>query len=238
MIRKILMYSEESKFKEGLVPILKQQNMIISLAEKKQELLDRLDHDDVHLVIMETKSGQRELLSELELLSKIRKRSYVPIIVISSEEDETSKIMAFHAGADDYILTSCGTLEMVARIEAQLRRYTQLSNFCSSSNMESNADRIYQVGELIVDDRYKTVMVNGRNINLTPIEYKILKLLVQEQGKVISISQIYEAIWHMKAVGVDNTIAVHICHIREKIERDPKKPQYLKVVWGTGYKVG
>lgn len=236
MIKKILMYSEESKFKEGLVPILRQQDMIIYPVEKKQDLFDRLDQEDIHLVIVETKSGQRELLSELELLSDIRKRSRVPIIVISSEESETNKIMAFHAGADDYILTSCSILETVARIEVQLRRYIQLSNI--SSSVDGDIDSIYQVGELIVDDRYKTVMVGGRNVNLTPIEYKILKLLVQEQGKVISISQIYEAIWHMKAVGVDNTIAVHICHIREKIESNPKKPQYLKVVWGTGYKVG
>lgn len=236
MIRKILMYSEESKFEEGLVPILKQQDMIICSVEKKQDLFNRLEQDDIHLVIMEIKSGQRELLYELELLSEIRKASRVPIIVISSEVSESSKIMAFHAGADDYILTSCNILEIVARIEAQLRRYTQLSNACS--NEDSDIDRIYQVGELIVDDRYKKVMVGGRNVSLTPIEYKILKLLVQEQGKVISISQIYEAIWHMKAVGVDNTIAVHICHIREKIESNPKKPQYLKVVWGTGYKVG
>ena len=236
MIRKILMYSEENEFKEGMIPILKQQDMIINLVEKKQELFDCLDQDEIHLVIVEMKSGQRELLSGLELLSNIRKKSHIPIIVISSEEDESSKIMAFQAGADDYILTSCGILEIVARIEAQLRRYLQLSNICNST--DSNIGSIYQVGELVVDDRYKTVMVGGRNVSLTPIEYKILKLLVQEQGKVISISQIYEAIWHMKAVGVDNTIAVHICHIREKIERDPKKPQYLKVVWGTGYKVG
>lgn len=236
MIRKILMCSQKSKFKEGLIPILKQENMVIYPIQQKQELFDRLERDDIHLVIVEMKSGQKELLSELELLSKIRKRSCVPIIVISSEEDESSKIMAFHAGADDYILTSCSLLEIVARIEAQLRRYTQLSDVCS--NIDRDIDRIYQVGELIVDDRYKTVMVKGRNVSLTPIEYKILKLLVQEQGKVISISQIYEAIWHMKAVGVDNTIAVHICHIREKIESNPKKPKYLKVVWGTGYKVG
>ena len=236
MIKKLLMYSEESKFKEGLVPILRQQDMIIYSVGKKQDLLERLNHDNIHLVIVEAKDGQKELLSELELLSNIRKVSCVPIIVLSSEVSESSKIMAFQAGADDYILTSCNILEIVARIEAQLRRYTQLSNICS--NMESNIDRIYQVGELVVDDRYKTVMVGGRDVSLTPIEYKILKLLVQEQGKVISISQIYEAIWHMKAVGVDNTIAVHICHIREKIESNPKKPQYLKVVWGTGYKVG
>lgn len=125
-----------------------------------------------------------------------------------------------------------GQKELLARINVQLRHYTQ------QSHIRRDIDEIYQIGELVIDDRYKQVMVNGRNVSLTPIEYKILKLLAQEQGRVISISQIYEAIWHMKAVGVDNTIAVHICHIREKIESNPKNPQYLKVVWGAGYKVG
>lgn len=103
---------------------------------------------------------------------------------------------------------------------------------------QKNPGRVYQVGELVIDDRGKSVTVKGRNADLTPKEYDILKLLVQERGKVISIPQIYEAIWHMKAVGVDNTIAVHICHIREKIESNPRKPRYVKVVWGAGYKVG
>lgn len=228
----VLVYRAKSKVMRELAPILKREEVTVHFAEEKQKLYGHLDQNDIQLVILEIQSGQRELLDELELLSEIRKKSCVSIIVFSGEENESTKIITLNAGADDFILTSCSPLEVLARIQAQLRRYSQLSNIFRKM------DRIYQVGELLVDDRYRIVMVAGKNVNLTPIEYKILKLLVQEKGKVISISQIYEAIWHMKAVGVDNTVAVHICHIREKIESNPKKPQYLKAVWGSGYKVG
>ena len=129
-------------------------------------------------------------------------------------------------------LRSNVTLELLARVKSQLRRYTQLVNLCES------IDSIYRVDGLEINDRNRTVTVEGREVKMTPIEYKILRLLVQERGKVLSISQIYESIWHMQAIGADNTIAVHIRHIREKIESNPKEPRYLKVVWGTGYKVG
>ena len=145
---------------------------------------------------------------------------------------ETAKIMALNAGADDYVTVGYNPLELLARVKSQLRRYTQLVNLCES------IDSIYRVDGLEINDRNRTVTVEGREVKMTPIEYKILRLLVQERGKVLSISQIYESIWHMQAIGADNTIAVHIRHIREKIESNPKEPRYLKVVWGTGYKVG
>ena len=129
-------------------------------------------------------------------------------------------------------VNGCNPLELLARIKSQLRRYTQLVNMCA------NIDKIYQVDGLVIDDNTRQVFVDHKEVRLTPIEYKILKLLVQERGRVLSIAQIYEAIWHMQAIGADNTIAVHIRHIREKIEQNPKEPRYLKVVWGTGYKVG
>jgi len=135
-------------------------------------------------------------------------------------------------GADDYVTVGYNPLELLARVKSQLRRYTQLVNLCES------IDSIYRVDGLEINDRNRTVTVEGREVKMTPIEYKILRLLVQERGKVLSISQIYESIWHMQAIGADNTIAVHIRHIREKIESNPKEPRYLKVVWGTGYKVG
>lgn len=232
MEESILVYGTKNKVMKELAPILKQEEILAYAAVDKQELYERMNRAEIHLVILELQGEQRALLDELELLTEIRKTSCVSILVISSEENESIKIMTLNAGADDYVLTSCSPLEILARIKAQLRRYTQLANTFRKM------DSIYQVGELLVDDRYRIVMVEGKNVNLTPIEYKILKLLVQEKGKVISISQIYEAIWHMKAVGVDNTVAVHICHIREKIENNPKKPQYLKAVWGSGYKVG
>ena len=232
MVRKILVYGTEKEVKQMFAPIMEQEELLISFVEKGQELFERLDHEDIHLVIAGSKREQKEIPAEIELVSKIRNKSCVPIIVISAEKSESIKIMMLNAGADDYISVDCSPLELLARIHVQLRHYMQHSKICG------DIERIYEIGELVIDDRYKQVMVNGKNVRLTPIEYKILKLLAQEQGKVISISQIYEAIWHMKAVGVDNTVAVHICHIREKIESNPKNPQYLKGVWGAGYKVG
>ena len=169
---------------------------------------------------------------QLLLIHDIRNMTTIPIIIISAQDAETAKIMALNAGADDYVTVGYNPLELLARVKSQLRRYTQLVNLCES------IDSIYRVDGLEINDRNRTVTVEGREVKMTPIEYKILRLLVQERGKVLSISQIYESIWHMQAIGADNTIAVHIRHIREKIESNPKEPRYLKVVWGTGYKVG
>ena len=166
------------------------------------------------------------------MLRKIREFSTVPVIVISARTQETEKVEALDAGADDYVIYPFHPLEFMARINSQFRRYIQLVN------MRNNIDRIYRVDDLVMNDVLRKVTVSGKEVSLTPIEYKILRLLVQERGKVFSINQIYESIWNMQAIGADNTIAVHIRHIREKIERNPKEPHYLKVVWGTGYKVG
>lgn len=140
--------------------------------------------------------------------------------------------MALEAGADDYVTADCNPLELLARIKSQIRRYIQLVNMCV------NVDRIYKIGGLTINDVQRTVTVDGRSVRLTPIEYKILRLLVQQRGQVLSNSQIYETIWKMQPIGAENTIAVHIRHIREKIESNPREPIYLKAVWGNGYKVG
>jgi DNA-binding response OmpR family regulator len=154
------------------------------------------------------------------------------MIIISGQTAETAKIMALNAGADDYVTEGCNPLVLLARIKSQLRRYRQLTD------EKDRIAGIYRIDGLEINDTTREVSVDGRNVKLTPIEYNILKLLVQERGKVISIDKIYETIWHMRAVGADNTVAVHVRHIREKIESNPKEPRYLKVVWGTGYRVG
>ena len=162
---------------------------------------------------------------------KIREFSSVPIIFLSAKSEDTDKILGLNMGADDYITKPFNPLELVARVKSNLRRYTQLG----SLNVENNA--LYQVGGLCMNDDTKEVTVDGEPVKLTPIEYNILFLLVKNQGKVFSIDQIYENIWNEEAIGADNTVAVHIRHIREKIESNPKEPRYLKVVWGVGYKV-
>ena len=166
------------------------------------------------------------------MIKKIRMWSNMPIIVISARSEDTDKIEALDAGADDYITKPFNPLELVARVKSHLRRYMQLG---STTIKESEA--IYTVGGLAINDDLKEVTVDGEQVKLTPIEYNILLLLVKHQGKVFSIDQIYENIWNENAVGVDNTVAVHIRHIREKIEINPKEPRYLKVVWGVGYKI-
>lgn len=232
MSKNILVYNNSTGIVETMGPLFSGEGLHMTVAETYYEMLDALEEQAIHLLITDVKLKQKGFVNGIEMIADIRKRSSVPIIVISADGGESSKIMALNAGADDYIVLGCNPLEILARVKSQLRRYTQLVNVCA------NIDRIYQVGELVVDDTRRKVAVDGREVKLTPIEYKILRLLVQERGKVLSITQIYESIWHMQAIGADNTIAVHIRHIREKIERNPKEPRYLKVVWGTGYKVG
>lgn len=224
----ILVYNNNTGVVEVMRPLFAGEGYQVFEAESLEEMRSFIARRQVQLLItdVELKSADG-----IEVIREIRSSS-VPIIVLSEIDSEMVKIGALNAGADDYVTSPWNPLELLARAKSQLRRYTQLSN------VSENIEHIYQVNDLIIDDICRKVSVDGREVRLTPIEYKILKLLVQERGKVFSIDQIYESIWNMKAIGADNTIAVHIRHIREKIERNPKEPQYLKVVWGTGYKVG
>ena len=167
----------------------------------------------------------------IEIIKNVREISKIPIIVVSARQEEEEKIQALDLGADDYVTKPFNPLELVARVKSQLRRYTQLGA------MTEKKENIYETGGLMIDDDRKEVTVDGESVKLTPIEYRILLFLVQNQGRVFSINQIYENIWNEEAIAADNTVAVHIRHIREKIEINPKEPRYLKVVWGLGYKV-
>ena len=167
-----------------------------------------------------------------EICRQIRSQKNTPIIMVSAKKDDIDKIRGLGLGADDYMTKPFNPLELTARVKSQLRRYTQLG-----STVEKENQAVYTVGGLMIDDDQKEITVDGEPVKLTPIEYNILLLLVKNQGKVFSIDQIYESIWNEDAIGVDNTVAVHIRHIREKIEINPKEPRYLKVVWGVGYKI-
>ena len=162
---------------------------------------------------------------------KVRETSSIPIIILSAKSEDSDKILGLNIGADDYLSKPFNPLELVARVKSQLRRYTQLG---AAAEKRGN---IYETGGLMIDDDRKEVTVDGEIVKLTPIEYRILLLLVKNQGRVFSTNQIYESIWEEEAIAADNTVAVHIRHIREKIEINPKEPRYLKVVWGLGYKV-
>ncbi len=228
-MKNVLIYNQNETNMEVLKIFLAQGGYQVLVAKELKDVVARVREKDIHLVVMDIDFPKND---GVEHLKEIRKADKMPIIVLSANDSEQMKIAALNAGADDYVINPYHPLEFMARINSQFRRYTQLAN------MRENIDRIYRVDELVIDDILRKVTVAGKEVSLTPIEYKILRLLVKERGKVLSIGQIYESIWNMQAIGADNTIAVHIRHIREKIERNPKEPHYLKVVWGTGYKVG
>ena len=163
---------------------------------------------------------------------KVRETSSIPIIILSAKSEDSDKILGLNIGADDYLSKPFNPLELVARVKSQLRRYTQLGNLSQGSN-----ENVYKCGGLTINDDTKEVFVDDEPIKLTPIEYNILLMLTKNAGKVFSIDEIYKQIWNEEAIGADNTVAVHIRHIREKIEINPREPRYLKVVWGVGYKI-
>ncbi len=232
MERKVAVYNNNTGVAETMSALLAGEGMKMIAVTGKAQLKELLRAQAIQLLLLDVELDGTGWGDGIELITEIRNMTTIPIIIISAQKAETAKIMALNAGADDYVTSGYNPLELLARVKSQLRRYLQLVNLCE------NIDKIYRVDGLEINDRNRTVTVDGRDVKMTPIEYKILRLLVQESGKVLSISQIYESIWHMQAIGADNTIAVHIRHIREKIERNPKEPRYLKVVWGTGYKVG
>lgn len=224
----ILVCDDDREIVDAIDIYLSQENYKILKAYNGQEALELLKTNEVHLIIMDVMMPK---LDGIHATLKIREKSSVPILMLSAKSEDSDKILGLNIGADDYITKPFNPLELVARVKSSLRRYTNLG----SLNQDNHSR--YQVGGLLIDDETKEVNVDGENVKLTPIEYNILLLLVKNQGRVFSINQIYESIWNEDAIGADNTVAVHIRHIREKIEINPKEPKYLKVVWGVGYKI-
>ena len=225
----VLVVEDDKEIRDGIEIYLKSQGYEVFKAADGIEGLEIIYREEIHLAIVDVMMPRKD---GIQMVMEMRKDYDFPVIMLSAKSEEVDKILGLNMGADDYVTVGYNPLELLARVKSQLRRYTQLVNLCES------IDSIYRVDGLEINDRNRTVTVEGREVKMTPIEYKILRLLVQERGKVLSISQIYESIWHMQATGADNTLAVHTRHIREKIESNPKEPRYLKVVWGTGYKVG
>lgn len=224
----ILVCDDDKEIVDAIEIYLQQEGYQIYKAYDGEQAIKVLKETNIQLLIIDIMMPR---LDGIHATLKIREFSSVPIIFLSAKSEDTDKILGLNMGADDYITKPFNPLELVARVKSNLRRYTQLG----SLNVENNA--LYQVGGLCMNDDTKEVTVDGEPVKLTPIEYNILFLLVKNQGKVFSIDQIYENIWNEGAIGADNTVAVHIRHIREKIEINPKEPRYLKVVWGVGYKV-
>lgn len=226
---KILVCDDDKEIVEAIEIYLTQDGHQVLEAYDGIEAVVILKKESVDLLIMDIMMPR---MDGIRATLKIREKHNIPIIILSAKSEDADKILGLNIGADDYITKPFNLLELVARVKSHLRRYMQLG---STTIKESEA--IYTVGGLAINDDLKEVTVDGEQVKLTPIEYNILLLLVKHQGKVFSIDQIYENIWNENAVGVDNTVAVHIRHIREKIEINPKEPRYLKVVWGVGYKI-
>ena len=224
----ILVCDDDKEIVDAIEIYLSQDGYKIYKAYDGEQAIQILDKEEIHLLIMDIMMPK---LDGIRATLKIREYSSIPIIILSAKSEDTDKILGLNIGADDYICKPFNPLELVARVKSNLRRYTSLGSLTGENKA------IYQVGGLVLNDDTKQVTVDDEPVKMTPIEYNILLLLMKNQGRVFSINQIYESIWNENAIGADNTVAVHIRHIREKIEINPKEPRYLKVVRGVGYKI-
>ena len=227
----ILVCDDDKEIVEAIEIYLSQEGYRILKAYDGLEAMEILEKEEVNLLLIDVMMPR---LDGIRATLKIREKNSIPIIILSAKSEDADKILGLNVGADDYVTKPFSPLELVARVKSQLRRYNQLGG---SEQDNRNKEQIYEAGGLRINDDLKEVTVDGEPVRLTPIEYNILLLLMKNRGRVFSITQIYEAIWNEEAIGADNTVAVHIRHIREKIEINPKEPRYLKVVWGVGYKI-
>ena len=229
-MQNILVCDDDKQIVEAIDIYLTGEGYHVIKAYDGYEALEILDSTPVDLMIVDVMMPG---LDGIRTTLKVRETSSIPIIILSAKSEDNDKILGLNIGADDYITKPFNPLELVARVKSHIRRYTQLGNM----NQQQSGEQIYKCGGLTINDDNKEVQVDGESIRLTPIEYNILLLLVKNAGKVCSIDEIYQQIWNEEAIGADNTVAVHIRHIREKIEINPREPRYLKVVWGVGYKI-
>ncbi len=223
----ILVCDDQQEIVEAIEIYLKNEGYEIFKAYDGQEALEVLDRETIHLIIMDVMMPK---MDGIRATLKIRESRNIPVIMLSAKSEDTDKIMGLNIGADDYVTKPFNPLELIARVKSQLRRYTKLGS-------AESREHVFQTGELVVDDERKEVTVDGEPVRMTPVEYKILLLLTKNAGRVFSIEQIYEQVWNEPAYSPENTVAVHVRRIREKIEINPKEPKYLKVVWGIGYKI-
>ncbi len=223
----ILIVDDDKEIVNSTAIFLKAEGYETEKAYTGIEALDAVMSKEIHLILLDIMMPE---LDGIQTLMKIRETKNIPVILISAKSEDSDKILGLNIGADDYITKPFNPSELVARVKSQLRRYMQLGA------METVKSRI-EIGGLTLDTDSKTVLIDGEEVSLTPIEYKILELLCKNPNRVYSADEIYSIVWNYERAVSDNTIAVHIRHIREKIEINPKEPRYLKVVWGIGYKI-
>lgn len=223
----VLVVDDEPDIRDALEIYLKNESLTVFKAGDGQEALSILEQEDIHLIILDIMMPK---MDGITATFKIRQEKNIPIIMLSAKSEDTDKILGLNIGADDYVTKPFHPLELVARVKSQLRRYTNLGHY------RENQDEI-NVRGLTLNKHTKTVSVDGNEVRLTATEYKILELLMSHTGRVFSIEEIYERVWKEPYMNAENTVAVHVRRIREKIEINPREPKYLKVVWGIGYKI-
>ena len=223
----ILICDDERDIVAALKIYLAPEGYTLFEAFTGRQALDIVAHNDIHLILMDVMMPEMDGISAT---ARLREESNIPVILLTAKSEDSDKVLGLNIGADDYITKPFNPIEVLARVRSQLRRYTCLGG------MEVKAHR-FVIGGVVLDDEAKTVTVDGENVSLTPMEYNILHLLMAHPGRVYSSAQIYEQVWNESAIGSEGAVAVHIRHLREKIEINPSEPRYLKVVWGLGYKM-
>ncbi len=227
----ILVCDDDKEIVNAIAIYLSKEGYNILKAYNGKEALKLIANNEIHLIILDIMMPE---MDGMEVANEVRKTQSIPILMLSAKSEDYDKVAGLNNGADDYVTKPFNPIELIARVNSQIRRYTRLGTIADKEDENTN---IFKTGELIIKDDIKQVTVEGKEIKLTPTEYNILKFLTKNKGKVYSIEQIYENVWEDEAYGADNIIAVHIRHIREKIEINPKEPKYLKVIWGIGYKI-
>jgi len=223
----ILICDDERDIVNALKIYLNDPEYRLFEAYSGREALEILGREEIHLCLLDIMMPEMDGISTL---SKLRETSNIPVIFLTAKGEDTDKILGLSVGADDYVTNPFSPMEVTARVRSQLRRYLKLGGILSNPE-------VFSVGGIELDDRAKSVTLDGEPVSLTPIEYEILKLLIGNPGRVFSPKEIYGQVWHDIPLGSDNTVAVHIRHLREKLEINPAEPRYLKVVWGQGYKL-
>ena len=229
----VLLVEDEKDIADAVEVYLRNQGYEVIKASNGQEGLEMIEKNEVHLAIVDL---MMPVMDGTTMIMKLREKYDFPVIILSAKSEEVDKIMGLNIGADDYVNKPFKPLELLARVNSQLRRYTKYLNLVKEGGEENKNDGIYTIGGIELNEHTRVVTVDGLPVKITPIEFKIINLLIKNPGRVYSSEEIYEKVWNETAISTD-TVMVHIRNIREKIELDSKNPKYLKVVWGVGYKI-
>jgi DNA-binding response OmpR family regulator len=224
---KVLVVDDDKEIRDVIEIYLKNEGITVIKAADGIEAIEKLNEQSVHLILLDVMMPRQDGITTT---FRIREDKNIPIIILSAKSEDTDKILGLQVGADDYVTKPFNPLELIARVKSQLRRYVTLGTY-------EGKNKVIDLNGLTLDQASKEVTAHGEPVKLTPIEYKILELLMTNAGRVFSINDIYERVWKEPSFNAENTVAVHIRKIREKIEIDPKNPRFLKVVWGIGYKI-